>query len=220
MSVLRGLGPQPRWVYWVRRGIVGLGLFLLFLLIWALFFRGGGGDDPEPGGDADAQAQGTEGADGADGADATDGATTDGASVDADAGAASRTCQAADLQLALTGDATSYAADGRATFTVAITNIGASSCTVDAGSASLEVLVTSGADRIWSSVDCAVEGAEGSERMLLLSQGAQEAAAVPWELERSDEMCTADLPAPRAGTYHAVAKLLGAESGDLVFTIE
>jgi hypothetical protein len=82
------------------------------------------------------------------------------------------------------------------------------------------VLVTSGSDRIWSSLDCAVEGADGSERMLLLAQGAQEAAGVPWARVRSDETCTAGLPEPRAGTYHAIATLVGAQSADLVFTLE
>lgn len=211
MSVLRGLGPQPRWVYWVRRGIVGLGLFLVFLLLWSLLFRGDG-DSTDRTGDPAAPGEGADGA--------APGEPGDVAAAAGDDDAASRTCQAGDLQLVLTSDAGSYPADARATFTVAITNVGASSCTVDAGSASLEVLVTSGADRIWSSLDCAVEGAEGSERMLLLTPGAQEAAAVPWELVRSDGPCTAGLPDPRPGTYHAAAKLLGAQSGDLVFNLE
>lgn len=198
-DILRSLEPQPRWVYWFRRVLVGGAVVLVLVLVVALVKAIGGGD----GGGAAAE-----------GAEPTPSASE---SAPPDV---TRPCEAADLQLALTSDASSYADGATPTFTVAVTNVGASSCTVDVGTTALEILVTSGSDRIWSSLDCAVEGAEGSERMLLLSQGAQEAAAVPWELERSDEMCTADLPAPRAGTYHAVAKLLGAESGDLVFTIE
>lgn len=198
-TVLRGLGPQPRWVYWVRRALVGVVAFLLVLLIWALFLRdgGGGGEPTEP---------------------AAQPSTTGAAPADDDAGA-SRTCEAGDLQLVLTSDATTYAAGVNPTFTVAITNNADSSCTVDAGTASLEVLVTSGSDRIWSSLDCSVEGAEGSERMLLLATGAQESASVPWSRVRSDVTCSAGLPAPRAGTYHAVASLVGASSEDLAFTL-
>lgn len=202
-TVLRGLEPQPRWVYWVRRAVVGVVLLLVVVLIWALFLRGdgGGGDGTEP---------------------ASEPATEDTAPADQtdQDSAASRACVAGDLQLALTSDATTYAAGATPTFTVTITNAADSSCTVDAGTASLEVLITSGEDRIWSSLDCAVEGAEGSERMLLLATDAQEAAAVPWARVRSDAPCTAGLSEPRPGTYHAVATLVGAKSADLVFSLE
>lgn len=201
-TVLRGLEPQPRWVYWVRRAVVGLAALLVLVLIWALFLRGdggGGGDDPT--------------------GPATEPTTTETEPVEEPDTTASRACEAGDLQLALTSDATSYAAGATPTFTVTITNGGGSSCTVDAGTASLEVLVTSGSDRIWSSLDCAVEGAEGAERMLLLAEGAQEAAGVPWSRVRSDATCSTGLPEPRPGTYHAVAKLVGAQSADLVFNL-
>ncbi len=203
-TVLRGLEPQPRWVYWVRRTLVGVVALLVILIVWALFFRGGGGggeDEPETATEPETSTTETEPADEPD-------------------GAASRTCEAADLQLALTSDATSYAAGATPTFTVTITKAAGSSCTVDAGNAAVEVLVTSGSDRIWSSLDCAVEGAEGAERMLLLAEGAQEAASVPWARVRSDATCSSGLPEPRPGTYHAKATLVGAESNDLVFTLE
>lgn len=203
-TVLRGLGPQPRWVYWFRRALVGLAAVLVLVLVWALFLRGdGGGEEPTaPTPPADEAA--------------TDEPTGE-ASTPADA---SRTCAASELQVALTADATSYPAGATPTFTVTITNTGTTGCTVDAGTASLDLLVTSGADRIWSSLDCAVQGAEGAERMLLLAPGAQEAAAVPWSRIRSDATCSSGLPEPRPGTYHAKATLVGAESNDLVFTLE
>jgi hypothetical protein len=201
-TILRGLEPQPRWVYWIRRAVVALAALLVLVLVWALFLRGGGG-----GGDDDAAEP------------ATEPATTEDEPADEPDTAASRTCEADDLQLALTSDATTYAAGATPTFTVTITNAADSSCTVDAGTASLEVLVTSGDDRIWSSLDCAVEGADGAERMLLLAADAQEAAGVPWARVRSDATCSTGLAEPRPGTYHAVATLVGAQSADLVFTL-
>ena len=203
-DVLRSLEPQPRWVYWLRRGIVGgavvMALVLAFLVARAV---GAGGDEPA-GGDGGGAVSETPAAE--------DTEPTEPPPV-------TQPCEAADLQLALTSDATTYAAGATPTFTVAITNVSGSSCTVDAGTAVLEVLVTSGSDRIWSSLDCAVQGSEGAERMLLLSDGAQEAAAVPWSRSRSNATCDAGLPEPRTGTYHAMAKLAGAQSGDLVFTL-
>jgi hypothetical protein len=180
--------------------VVGLAALLVLVLVWALFLRGGGGDDDSTG-------------------PATQPSTTATEPADEPDTAASRTCEAGDLQLALTSDATGYAAGATPSFTVTITNAADSSCTVDVGTASLEVLVTSGSDRIWSSLDCAVEGADGAERVLLLAAGAQETAAVPWARVRSDATCSAGLPEPRPGTYHAVATLVGAQSADLVFTL-
>jgi hypothetical protein len=207
-DVLRSLEPQPRWVYWLRRALVGGALVLVLVLVFTVV-RGLRADGEEPaGGDPAA----TEGAETDDAAEAAGDETT--------ASDVTRPCGAADLQLALTSDAAAYPAGATATFTVAITNVSGQSCTVDAGNASLELLITSGPDRIWSSLDCAVAGAEGAERMLLLADGAQEASAVQWSRTRSDESCSANLPEPRPGTYHAVATLVGAESNDLVFTLD
>lgn len=203
-SVLRSLDPQPRWVYLLRRTLVAVGLVVALVLAFILIraITGGGGDDePEAPPASEAPAPDTE------------------ADDDADAGAAAA-CEAADLQLALTADATTYAAGANPTFTVTVTNVGDGSCTVDAGSAAVDVLVTSGSDRIWSALDCAAADAEGAERMLLLTEGAQESAAVPWSRVRSNATCDTGLAAPRPGTYHAVASLQGASSGDLVFTLE
>ena len=197
-DVLRSLEPQPRWVYLLRRVLVG-GAFVVALVLVVVVVKAvlGGGDGKAAAEDAEPSAS---------------------PSVSEEPDVA-RACEAADLQLALTSEATTYAAGANPTFTVAITNIATSSCTVDAGTAAVEVLVTSGSDRIWSSLDCAVEGAEGAERLLLLDDGAQDAASVPWARERSNPTCDTGLPAPRPGTYHAVAKLAGAESADLVFTL-
>lgn len=203
-SVLRSLEPQPRWVYWLRRLIVGGAAVLVVVLVVvianAVLGGGGGGAAAEPTPSPSASVPD----------DGAEGTQPD----------AARACEATDLQLTLTSDASAYAAGATPTFTVGITNGGTSSCTVDAGTAVLEVLVTSGSDRIWSSLDCAVEGGDGAERLLLLAEGAQDAASVPWARERSNATCDAGLPAPRPGTYHAVAKLVGAESADLVFTLE
>lgn len=203
-TVLRGLGPQPRWVYWVRRAVVALVVVLVLAVVWALFLRG---DDGEP----TAPAAPTPSASEDEGGETTEPDTST---------AASRTCAAADLQLTLTADAASYPAGVTPTFTVTLVNGGDTACTVDAGAASLGVLVTSGPDRIWSSADCVAAGSEGAERMLLLTPGAQETTSIPWGRVRSDEACTAGLPDPRPGTYHAQAGLLGAQSNDLVFTLE
>ncbi len=195
-SILRPVGPQPARVYWIRRGLVVGAVLAVIIFVSTLLGGGSGGG----GGAADAKA-------------------TPGASAPADTGSdPSRTCAAGDLTLVVAADAAAYAAGVNPTFAVTITNTGKSPCTVDAGDAAREVLVTSGADRIWSSLDCTP--ADAPERVLLLAAGASDGpTAVAWSRVRSDGQCTADLSPPRAGTYHVVAKLVGAESQPATFTL-
>ena len=197
-TVLHPVGPQPERVYWIRRLLIVLVVVVVVLVLVALL-RGGSGPD------ADAPA---------DTADPADPAAADGAVATDPGGPAP--CAAAELALTLTTDAPTYAAGVLPVFTVAITNTGTVSCTVDAGDPAREILITSGADRIWSSLDCP---AEGGERMLLLEPGARDAADVGWPRIRSAEACATGLPEPRPGTYNAVTKLLGAESAPVVFDL-
>ncbi|PFG34179.1 hypothetical protein ATL42_2084 [Sanguibacter antarcticus] len=124
-------------------------------------------------------------------------------------------CTSADVQLTLTPDATSYALGGTASFEVSITHTGENPCTIDAGLATREIVITSGSDRIWSSADCDTAGS----RMLLLAPGNQDVETVTWGTGRSAPGCTADLPAPGAGTYQAVVSAPGLESTTVVLRL-
>lgn len=124
-------------------------------------------------------------------------------------------CTPADVQLALTADRTTFAPGSTAAFQVSIVHAGVNPCTIDAGLASRELVITSGADRIWSSADCDTVGS----RMLLLAPGNQDVETVPWATQRSAPGCTPDLPAPGAGTYQAVVTAPGLTSAPLVFTV-
>ncbi len=147
-----------------------------------------------------------------------DAVTTD---ADADADAAPATdgglapCAPTDLTVTLAAPVRAYAAAQTPAFTFAVTNAGAA-CTLDVGSGALVVTVTSGSDRIWSSADCA---GEQPEHMLLLDAGAQHQETVTWDRTRSDEACTQGLPAPRPGTYQAVATFHGTQTGAAVFEL-
>lgn len=208
-TVLRPAGPLPARVYWVRRLVLLAVVVLVGVVVWALVPRGGGGEDPAADGEGDPSvtavpddASGEDAADGEGGEDTTDGAPAP--------------CSAEDLTVTLAADADSYGADRSPTFTVTFTNTGSQSCVVDAGAANQALVVTSGSDRIWSSADCP---ADGGTRTLLLAPGAQDQDLVAWGRVRSDETCSEGLPAPRPGTYTAVASLGGAQSGSVVFQL-
>lgn len=208
-TVLNPVGPQPARVYWVRRAVL---LVLVAAVVVAVALAVGaarGGD----GGATDPAAAAAEAATGEAEAPAEEEAEEE---AD-DGGGAAAACAPEQLTTTLAVDAATYPAGATPTFTVTLTNSGDSACTVDAGLANQSLVVTSGADRIWSSADCPAEAA--GERLLLMAPGAAEAMPVAWPRVRSDEACTAGLPEPRPGTYTAVAVVAGAQSGPVVLEL-
>lgn len=221
-ALLHPVGSQPARVYW-RRRLVALLLAgaLLALGLVAVNAALGRGAAEAAGPDAAGATVEGDAAAGTDDGTTTDEAASDGAAADgaADDGAAADgpvACGPEQITLALTADARSYAAGVTPVFTVTITNVSAASCTIDAGEAKRQVLVTSGADRIWASTDCP---AEPAERLLLLPAGAQDSVAVTWARVRSAEGCGDGLPEPRPGTYTAVASVAGVSSTAAVFEL-
>lgn len=209
-ALLHPVGPRPARVYWRRRLmallLTGALLALGSVAVNAALGRGAaeaaapqGSTDPgEVPADQDQQDAGT-------------GQTQDSAGADGPVA-----CGPESITLALTADARSYPAGVTPVFTVTITNVSTASCTIDAGEAKRQVLVTSGSDRIWASTDCP---AEPAERMLLLPAGAQDSVAVTWPRVRSAEGCSDGLPEPRPGTYTAVAAVAGVSSAAAVFDL-
>ena len=214
-TVLHPVGPRSPRVYW-RRRLVALALVVALVVAVAVALSALGRAR------ADGAADGGTGAE-ADGAAVAGDAVADDAPDDAGTGADDGAapvvpvaCEPAALALTLASDGITYPAGSAPAFTLGVTNTGADACTVDLGGAEHEVVVVSGADRIWSSVDCA---GEPEERLLLLEAGAREETVVAWDRTRSAPECPADLPEPRAGTYSATATLLGASSAAAVFDL-
>ena len=211
-TVLHPVGPQRARVYWVRRLLVVVLLAALVLVAGTAvsWVRGLG---VEPG--AAAAADGPE-------LSGPLAATGDGDAevADDDAEAAPATpvdCRPEALQLTLTSGAVEFAAGENPVLTATVTNIGDVPCTVDAGDATREVLITSGTDRIWSTKDCAP--VQTASRQLLLDAGAADAVPIEWPRVRSAEGCPGELPEPLPGTYQAVATLAGTASQTVVFIL-
>jgi hypothetical protein len=126
-------------------------------------------------------------------------------------------CGPQTVSITLTADQRTYAAGAQPVFTVTITNTSGSSCKIDAGEAKREILVKSGNDRIWSSLDCVP--ADSPARLLLLQSGARDETAVTWSRVRSAPGCAAVTATPRPGTYTAVATVAGVSSTAVVFDL-
>lgn len=203
MGVLRPAGPLPARVYWFRRlVVVGIPLVLVAVLVWAFVARGGSSPDDAAGADP---GQGAAPATG----------TTEPAE---DESTGPTACDPQTLGLTLTADGTSYAAGALPNFTVTLSNEGEEPCLIDVGEAQREIVVTSGADRIWSSRDCAA--AETQVREILISPGTPDTTQVQWSRLRSAEGCPAEQPAALPGTYAAALTLGPLAPTPVVFVLE
>ncbi|MFD6163873.1 hypothetical protein ACFWFR_01680 [Oerskovia sp. NPDC060287] len=127
-------------------------------------------------------------------------------------------CEVKDLTLGLTASKSAYADGENPSFALTLTHVGRRPCFVDSSPASLELVVTSGQDRIWSSVDC-----PPAKKVLLMAPGDAYPQTVDWARARSAAECPADLPAPGAGDYSAVVtstEVSGLASAPVVFTLQ
>ena len=102
-------------------------------------------------------------------------------------------------------DATAYPVEGVAKIGMTITNTGSEPCSLDAGSAALEMFVVSGTDRIWSSDDCQT-AAESRVTTLAPGDAGMLASSVEWPLRRSAQGCPEGLAPLRPGTYQVAAR--------------
>ncbi|MFG1704882.1 hypothetical protein ACFLIM_16980 [Nonomuraea sp. M3C6] len=124
-------------------------------------------------------------------------------------------CAEEDLVLSLQGGKEQiYSGGARPTFMVTLVNTGPVMCTADVGPRAMEIRITSGADRIWSTADC-VSGA-GSE-VKQLQRGVPYVRSLEWDRRRSSADCRATPPAALPGTYVTTVRMGGLHSTKGVF---
>jgi hypothetical protein len=116
--------------------------------------------------------------------------------------------------LSLHADSQVYPGRRRPRFLLTVVNTGQLSCAVDLGRRAVEMLITSGGDRIWSTTDC-VSGV--GRDMRTLRRGVPHVTKVRWDRRRSAPDCHSDRLTARPGTYVATARLGALRSHELIF---
>ncbi|WAP51893.1 hypothetical protein OL239_00550 [Arthrobacter sp. ATA002] len=169
--------------------------------------QGGGTDAPQAGAAADPSAK--------PGGTPAPGATP-GATASASPGAAPE-CPAGAVQVAATTDALSYSAGTSPMLTMTVTNTGEEPCEVNVGTSQMEFTVTSGSDRIFSSVDCMQAS---QDLMMVIEPKSVETAKFSWERQRSAPGCAEVSSNPNPGTYMFTTRLGGITSESTVFELE
>lgn len=231
-NLLHPVGPERPAVYWRRRIILLLALVAVVVLVVALTGGGkadaGGQDraaslaaatDPAPAatGAPEATAQPTDRATDQPSLEPTEDPTA-GPEEQDETSAPSATCEPAVLDVSVATDAVSYAPEATPRFTVTAMNSGDDPCSLDVGTSdAVELVLTSGDDRVWSSDDCQ-EAAE--ERIVTLASGEHEQQSVSWQRTRSAKGCPGNPGTPRPGTYQLTARVGEVTSEPVTFRLD
>ena len=120
------------------------------------------------------------------------------------------------LQLVASTDARSYPTSASPRLTLTVRNTGPAACAAPLGQSAVELEVTSGPDRVWSSDDCDPGGAADP---VVLAPGEAQALAVTWSGTRSAPGCPGDREQATAGTYRLVGRAGGLASAPAVFVL-
>lgn len=122
----------------------------------------------------------------------------------------SPTCNQNLVTVSASTDKAAYGAGENPLLTLKVTNGGTMPCEVNIGTSQMEFLVTSGADRIFSSRDCQ---AKSEDLVKIIQPGASESANFPWARNRSVEDCQPIEAKPGAGgAYYIFTARLGSKA--------
>ena len=146
-----------------------------------------------------------------------DSAQDDAAQDGADAEPERNVCPAETISVEASTDSPVYAAGTSPLLRLGVTNTGSEPCEINVGTSQMEFLVTSGSDRIFSSVDCQ-EG--GEDLWKEFEPGAVETAVMVWERTRTSPGCTPVPSNPAPGYYVLTVSLGGTASPKAVFELE
>lgn len=196
------VGPLPAATYWRRRGLLLLGLLVLLLL--ARSCSSGGSPSPVagrptprptptvavPSSPVPTRAEGPP--------------TSTPTPAPTAAPAAVGLCPDAALSLTTTTDSETYAPGATPKITMVVKNTSATACRRDLGAGVVELLVTSGSDRIWSSDDCNPSKASA---LTTLAAGATQAIVRTWPGVRSRPGCQGAKETAKAGTYRVAGRV-------------
>ena len=199
---LHPVGPHPASTYWRRRVLLLVGLVVLLLL--AKSCAGGGSAHPA----AVVKPRPTP-------TPSTSPAVARPTRTTAPPiPAALAMCADSALQITSSTDAAAYPVGGTPKITLSVKNASTRACRRDLGSGAVELLVFSGADRVWSSDDC---GSGKSVALTTLAPGGSQAVVLTWGGKRSTPGCGGNRDQAKPGTYRVVARVGTLRSEGAVF---
>lgn len=211
--VLRPVGPLPPGAYWLRRLVLVVVVVIVVAAAWWLI---GGSNDQEPSG-ADVQPTVSQTPQSPSPSDTVQPTKTKEKTSPSSTDEPVPVCADKDLAVTVTTNAKTFGPDQLPTFILSVENTSEDTCQRDVGSDVLELRVSSGGSRIWSSDDCSPGG---SARNKTLDPGSNFAESVQWSRDRSEPGCPTPQEAAAPGDYQVIAINQEINSEPAVFTLQ
>lgn len=126
-------------------------------------------------------------------------------------------CKSGEIEVAASLDKRNYAPEENPVLTLSIENTSKRDCEINVGTSQQEFLISSGSDRIFSTVDCL---ANSEDVLLKFSAGQKENAKFSWDRKRSAPGCKAINAQPLPGTYKFTAALGEVTSEPVTFELK
>lgn len=112
-------------------------------------------------------------------------------------------CEPRDVVVGFTATKTTYVGKDLPRFRLTVVNTGRRACTLGVGPKELEIKISSGTDRVWTTARC---GSGSGSSIRLLRRGVPYLATVVWDRKRSSATCPSRRPAARPGVYVAAVQ--------------
>ncbi|MEC5191211.1 MULTISPECIES: hypothetical protein [unclassified Arthrobacter] len=127
-------------------------------------------------------------------------------------------CEQGLVTVTASTDKPAYAAGEKPLLTLKVTNGNRVPCEINMGTSQMEFLISSGADRIFSSTDCQ---ADSTELVKTIAPGQSETATFPWQRNRTVQGCAPIEAKPGSGgaSYVFTARLANKTSPRAVFRL-
>lgn len=217
-------GPLPAEVYWRRRLAFLTGLVLLVLVIAKLI--PGGGHEPKATNVAHVTAPSHGSSQGS--SQASSSATVTPTTPTAAAtptltptvsptAPPTPTAVCSDDDISVTPTVTDAQATKPVVITLGITSISTPACLWDVSPSTLQLKITSGSDRIWSTLDC--PDAVPNQRVVVQRDTPTD-INIRWNTRRSEQGCPTQTHWADRGFYHVVVAALGGQPQDLQFQLK
>lgn len=127
-----------------------------------------------------------------------------------------KVCDPSKVRVSAETNAHAYPAGRNPVLTMIVTNVGTEPCQLNVGTTQMEFIITSDAERVFSSKDCQVEP---QDLMRTIEPGTTEQANFIWERNRTVPGCQPVESTAGAGTYQFQAKLGQISGGPAEFEL-
>ena len=208
------IGPEPGFVYWIRRITLFLAVGTLIFGIWWLATGRAAEEQASPSSDSSQSASPASpepsqsaSAEQSPSPAATDEASPTGVPVD---------CQDSSIKVKARTDKSTYVVGETPVLKLTITNIGELACKRDVGPKANELEVTSGGYHVWSSDDCS---ASDSSKVIVMKPGEKVSSSITWNGRLSQKGCPSEGAEAKAGRYDVIGRNGAVESDGNPFSL-